>query len=231
MNRYYAFLILLMACCHPNPKIKAFHVTPAGYCPSGTQKIHVDWDTEKGDATLQIAPDDAIPRSVAGRGSAEFAAHDATVTLTVSAGPLHPHVIQPVRAVDHHTLNSLATEAGGGKCQDGMVTADPAEFGGGANAFAADAHPSLISNKCVAGVSSSATCKRKVMVQHAGFTWNIPPNSALDVSSAAAPMAGPWVLSQQLLAGEQCGTESAKGAIEVDLSLEIDCTRGAAYEQ
>jgi hypothetical protein len=231
MYRYRLLLLLVMACCHPNPRINAFHVTPAGYCPSGTQKIHIDWDTAKGNTTLQIAPDDAKPRSVAARGSTEFPAHDVTVTLTVSSGALHPHVIQPVRAVDHHTLNSLATEAGGGKCQDGWVTADPAEFGGGPNAFAADAHPSVISNKCGAHATSTATCRRNVKVQHAGLTWKLAPNSALDVISSAAPMAGSWVLSQELLPGEQCGSESAKGAIEVDLSLEIDCTKGVSYEQ
>jgi hypothetical protein len=229
MHRYCVLLVVVMG-CHPNPKIKSFAVRPVGYCP-GTRAIHVEWDTAKGDTTLQIEPDDPKPRHVSARGSTDFPPHDATVTLTVRSGALAPHVTQPVRAAVSHPLNGGVTEAGGGKCQDGWVTADPTDFGGGPNAYAADAHPSVISNKCSRDAASTATCRRHVKVQHAGLTWSLDPNSEIDVAAATAPMAGSWVLSQELLPGEACGSPSASHAIEVDLSLKIDCAKGVSYEQ
>src|SRR5262245_19544032 len=105
MSRRHLYWIALACCGHPDPHIKSFHVTPTGYCPSGDQKIRVDWDTAKGKTTLQIAPDDAAPREVAARGELEFPAHDAVVTIAVSDGAIRPRVIQPVRAVDRHSLN------------------------------------------------------------------------------------------------------------------------------
>jgi hypothetical protein len=230
-----------MACGHPNPKIKAFHVTPAGYCPSiaGQQTISVDWDTEKGDTTLQISPDDPQPRKVDPHGATKFAAHDVTVTLTVSDGQLHPHVIQPVRAVHQHALNGLSTDAGG-TCKDGWVTTNPDDFGGGPEAFDPNAHPSFISNKCDATASQTATCHRHAKVMNgemvngqfkARFTWDVQPGGTVDVRSSAAPMSAKWVLAHELLPNEVCGTDSAAHALEVDLHLEIDCTRGVAYEQ
>lgn len=216
----------LCCCCHPNPKIESFHVTPAGYCSSSKQKIHVDWKTSKGDTTLLIQPDQPAPQAVKGQGTRELEPHDMVITLTVSKGELHPHVIQPVRAVDHHTLNALAVH-----CPDGWAQSDPQDFGGGSGAFAPEAHPSMISNVCAPGAAEKATCRREAKVEHAGKSWRIPANTAVDVSADQVSMAGPWVLAQQLLPGEVCGTPSATAALEIDLSLEIGCTGGASYEQ
>jgi len=213
-------------CCHPDPHIASFHVTPVGYCPSGGQSIHVEWQTGKGDATLQVEPEDATPRSVPNNGSYDYPAHDSVVTLMVAAGELRPHVIQPVHPVDHHSLNALAT-----RCESDWVSADPADFGGALNAYAVDVHPAVISNKCSPMATSKSTCRRPVKVEHAGKTWELAPDAVLNVTRDATPMNGPWTLSQKLLPGEACGTESASGALEIDLVLEIGCTKGAIYEQ
>jgi hypothetical protein len=214
------------ACGHPSPTIKSFHVTPTGYCASGTQKIHIDWDTDKGETTLEVSPDDARPQVVSAKGMRELPAHDVVVTLRVSKGALAPHVIQPVRAVNHHSLNGLALS-----CKDGWVRADPTDFGGSDQAFASEVHPEVISNKCARNSPASASCHRDVRVTHAGKTWEIAPDSLMDLGVNSLPMNGDWVLEQKLIGSEQCGSESAAGALEIDLELEAGCTKGAAYEQ
>ena len=221
-----SLLLSVACCCHADPKITSFHVTPVGYCPSGSQTIHVEWQTGKGDTTLQVEPEDAKPRSVPSNGSYDYPAHDSVVTLVVAAGELKPHVIQPVHAVDHHSLNGLATG-----CANDWVSAAPTDFGGGPNAYAPDVHPAVISNKCSPTATSKSTCRRPVKVEHAGKIWDLAPDAVLNVTSDATPMNGPWTLSQKLLPGEACGTESASGALEIDLVLEIGCTKGASYEE
>lgn len=224
--RWMLLVAISSSCGHPSPQIKSFRVEPVGYCPSGRQKIHVSWETKKGATTLQISPDEPAPRSVDATGSLEFDAHDAVVTLTVKDGALAPHVVMPVRAVDHHSLNGLATH-----CQNGWVSAEPQELGAGAAAFAADVHAGAISNKCSPNAPVTDTCHRQVQVVHGNHMWNVGPDSVLDVTNDQAPMTGPWTLRQQLLAGEQCNSQSAEGALEIDLSLEFGCTKGASYEQ
>lgn len=219
-------LFVLTCCCHADPKIASFHVTPASYCPSAHQTIHVDWQTDKGNATLQIDPDDRVPRAVPSSGTFDFAAHDSVVTLVVSAGELKPHVVQPIRAVDQHSLNALGQD-----CANDWVTAAPADFGGGSNVYPADAHPAVISNKCSPTASATATCHRTVEITHAGRTWELGPDAVLDITHDESPMSGPWTLRQKLLPGEVCATPSASSALEVDLNLELGCTKGAGYEQ
>src|SRR5512140_2938228 len=132
-----AWVISLAACCHhPDPKIKSFDVTPQSYCPSLTKKIHITWDTEKGDPTLQIG--DAPPKPVDAKGELYEDPRDMTVTLTVTSGDLAPHVPKVVKAVERHPLASSVIDGG---CHDGWVTAKPADMGGGPNAYAAEAHP------------------------------------------------------------------------------------------
>jgi hypothetical protein len=226
MRRTGISIILLACCCHPDPKINSFSVTPAGYCPSGSQKIHVEWNTAKGATTLQIEPDDPAPRAVAAKGSLDIDAHDVVVTLAVTDGNFRPHVIQPVHAVGRRPLNDIAMT-----CKDGWVETKPAEFGGGPNAYAADVHPAVISNKCAPNASATSTCRRHATVLHAGKTWDIGPDAVLDVTKDETPMSGPWTLRQQLLAGEQCESQSAEGALAVELTLEVGCTKGVTYEQ
>ena len=192
------------------------------YC-SSTPAIAVDWSTNGGDTTLQVAPDDSAPRSVAPRGTLSIPPHDATITLTVTRGELAPHRALPVRVAQRRPLIALVTDADGGTCADGWVTAGPADFGDGSAAFDPRARASLITNTCDRGAGSGATCHRAVRVEHAGRRWQIHPRGVLDLTRESMSLAGPWTLSQQLLPGETCGTPSAGAALEVDLSIELDC--------
>ena len=192
------------------------------YC-SSTQAIAVDWRTEGGAVTLQVAPDDPSPRAIAPEGQLSIPPHDVTITLTVARGKLAPHRVIPVRAAGKHPLSALVTDAGGGSCVAPWVTSDLMDFGGGHAAFDPRAHPALISNLCDRDAGPSATCRRAVRIAHAGRNWAIAPNGVLDLTRDPVTMEGPWALSQQLLPGEECGTQSAISALEIDLSVEIDC--------
>jgi hypothetical protein len=216
--------------CHPHPAINSFHVTPTAYCPSSFRPIDIDWRTDAGATTLQIAPDDPAPRNVKDKGKISIRAHDVTITLTVKKGELAPHIIQPVHDVGRRPMSAIATDVGGGKCVDDWVISDPTDFDGGNNAFDPQAYPSLISNVCGPHASSTATCHRAVKVQHGGKSWPIAAGGVLDLTDESVSMVGPWTLSQQLLPGEECGSLTANSALEVALSVEIDCTKGAAYE-
>jgi hypothetical protein len=192
------------------------------YCAS-TSAIDIDWSTERGATTLQVAPDDPSPRAVASSGRRSIPAHDVTVTLTVASGELAPHRSVPVRAAGRHPMSALVTDAGGGSCVAPWVTSDLTDFGGGPSAFDPRAHPALISNLCDRDAGPSATCRRAVRIAHAGRNWSIAPNGVLDLTHDPVTMEGSWALSQQLLPDEECGTQSAISALEIDLSVEIDC--------
>lgn len=202
-----------------SPEINTFNVTPLGYCAT-TRKIHVDWDTSHGDTTLQIEPPDQAPKMVASSGSLDLDPQNMTLTLTVSKGELSPHNVKTVRAVDRHTLNGFASQ-----CAAHWVTTDAAQFGVGLAAFDVTAHPAVISNKCAVNAGGHATCRRHVEVIHGANTWDLDPDTALDVSTANAAMTGDWILKGQLLLDEQCGTASAADAKELDLDVEIGCVQ------
>lgn len=213
----------LAACCihlHP-PAINSFHVEPLGYCAT-TRKIHVDWSTSHGDTTLLIEPTDRTPQNVADSHSMELDPRDMTLTLQVTEGARQLHESKVVRAVPRHPLDGFAL-----LCDNGWVTTEPAQFGGGATAFDPGAHPEVISNKCAPGAPAHATCHRHIQVIHGGTTWEIGPDTALSVAAANATLDGEWTLKGQLLAGEQCG--AAPDATRLDLNIEIGCT-GASNE-
>ena len=198
------------------PTINSFNVKPLGYCAT-TKQIHVDWSTAHGDTTLAIEPSDPTPRSVGAADSMELPPRDMTVTLTVTRGARQVHIPRVVHAVERHTLNGLAV-----LCDGGWVTTDPAQFGGGANAFDPDAHPAVISNECPVDAPAHATCRRRIQVIHGGTTWDVGPGMPVSVAAANATMSGDWTLKGQLLPDEQCG--AAPDAKLLELDIQIGCT-------
>jgi hypothetical protein len=208
---------LALAGCS-SPAINSFNVKPLGYCAT-TRKIHVDWSTSHGDTTLLIEPSDPTPRSVAAAHSMELDPRDMTLTLQVTNGARQVHTPQIVHAVARHPLDGFAS-----LCDPdaGWVTTDPAQFGGGSNAFDPGAHPEVISNRCPSNAPAHATCRRHVQVIHGANTWDLAPDTAISVAAANAPLTGDWTLKGQLLPGERCG--EAPDAKLLELNIEIGCT-------
>lgn len=207
--------------CGCSPKIKSFSVQPQGYC-STTKKIHIAWSTAHGDTTIKVDPPDIAPRRVKDEGTLDVDPNPMTITLNVVDGDRHDGRPVNVRPVDKHALNGRTED-----CTAGWVATGPFQFGGGPNAFDPTARVSVIVNKCPPGADAHASCRRKIQVAHGGVTWNVEPDSILDVSASGAVPSGDWVLKGQLLSDEQCRTPSAASADELALSIEMNCGAGS----
>ena len=205
-----------------SPEIQSFVIQPQGYC-STTPKIHVTWTTNHGDTTIKLEPPNTAPQRVPSSGSLDVDPHSMSVTLAVDNGRRHETRTINVRPAATHSLNGLAQD-----CSSGLVTTDPFTFGGGTSAFDPAARLSVIVNKCAPGADAHATCRRRVEVRHGAHTWSVESDSALDVSTSNARLAGDWVLKGSLLPDETCGAPSAVAAQELTLSVEMECMEGGS---
>jgi hypothetical protein len=209
----WGLFVLAVAACHP--KIKAFEVEPTAYC-STRKKVRVAWLTENGTTTVKVG--DEAPRGVDSAGALEIDARDTTVTLLVQKGPRGQQLSKEVRGVESLPVVQNASGCNGTAVFTEMSAVD---YGGGPVAWDPNARLSVISNKCPPGADATATCRRKLEIEHQTHRWTLQPDSALDVSSSKATLDGPYKITATLLDGETC--EASPGAQVLRVSVEPNC--------